>query len=203
MEDLKNYKKVWQDQEYTDNQLDSDTITKMIHRRSSSIVKWIFYISVLEFAVLTLINIFAKTDWDELKDMGLYHFIIGISIITYIVPLLFIYLFYKNYKSISVTNNTKELIQSILKTRNTVKYYIYTILSIYAFAILYGFSVAIQAPEYLDIIANYGDNGQLIVWGIVVLFTFLFLGIILLVYLLLYGILLKRLQANYKELLSN
>ncbi len=203
MENLKKYKKVWQEQEYKDNQLDSNTITKMIHRRSSSIVKWLFYISIIEFVVLTLINIFAKNDWEMLKDIGLYHFIVGISILTYIVPIIFIYLFYKNYKSISVTNNTKELIRSILKTRQTVKNYILTILALYAFAILYGFSIAIQAPEYADIIEKFGENGQLIVWGIVVLFTFLALGVILLVYLLIYGILLKRLKANYKELISD
>lgn len=202
MDDLKKYKKVWQEHEHEDKRLDADTITKMIHSRSSSIVKWIFYISIIEIVVLTLLNIFAKTDWDKWKDLGLYNFFIGISFITYIIPLLFIYLFYKNYKSISVTNNIKELIKSILKTRQTVKYYIFTVLAIIAFGVLYPFSVVIKDPEYVDIIAKFGENGQLIVWGIVLLITIVALGVILLVYLLLYGILLKRLNANYKELIS-
>lgn len=206
MEDLKQYREVWQAQKYADKQLDSDTLTKMIHKKSSSIVKWIFYISVIEFVVLTLINIFGKTYRDELdlKELGLYHFMVGIGIIVgYIIPLLFIYLFYKNYKAISVTATTKELIHSILKTRKTVKYYIITISAIVTFALLYSTYVILQAPEYAEIIAKFGDNGSLIVWGIVVLLTLFFVGIILLVYLLLYGILLKRLKSNYKELLSS
>ncbi len=202
MVDLKTYKKVWHEQEHKE-QLDSDTLSKMIHRRSSSIVKWIFYISIIEFVVLTLINVFVKTDWEELKDLGLYHFIIGISILSYIIPLIFIYLFYKNYKSISVIDNTKGLIQSILKTRRTVKNYIFTILALFAFAILYGFRVALQAPEYENIIQKFGENGQLIAWGIVVFFVLIILGIILLIYLLIYGILLKHLKANYKDLISD
>ena len=202
MVDLKTYKKVWHEQEHKE-QLDSDTLSKMIHRRSSSIVKWIFYISIIEFVILTLINVFVKTDWEELKDLGLYHFIIGISILSYIIPLIFIYLFYKNYKSISVIDNTKGLIQSILKTRRTVKNYILTILALFAFAILYGFRVALQAPEYENIIQKFGENGQLIAWGIVVFFVLIVLGIILLIYLLIYGILLKHLKANYKDLISD
>ena len=205
MEDLKKYRDVWQAQQYADKQLDSDTITKMIHKRSSSIVKWIFYISLIEFIVLTLINIFGKSYRNELdlEELGLYHFMVGVGFfVGYIIPLLFIYLFYKNYRSISVTSTTKELIQSILKTRKTVKYYIITILSIVTFALLYSTYVILQAPEYSEVIARYGENGSLIVWGLVVLMVLIFIGIILMVYLLLYGILLKRLKVNYKELLS-
>ncbi len=205
MEDLKQFKKVWQAQEYADKQLDSDTITKMIHKRSSSIVKWIFYISLIEFIVLTLINIFGKTYRSELdlKELGLYHFMVGIGIfVGYLIPLYFIYQFYKNYKSISVNSTTKELIYSILKTRKTVKYYIITILSVVTFALLYSTYVILQAPEYVEIIERFGDNGSLLVWGLVVLLILFFVGIILLAYLLLYGILLKRLKSNYKELLS-
>lgn len=206
MEDLKQYREVWQAQDHADKQLDFDTITKMIHKRSSSIVKWIFYISIIEFVVLTLINIFGKTYRNELdlKELGLYHFMVGIGIIVgYIIPLLFIYLFYRNYKKISVTSTTKELIHSILNTRKTVKYYIITILAIITFVLLYSTYVILQAPEYADIIAKFGDNGSIIVWGIVVLLTLFFVGTILLVYLLLYGILLKRLKSNYKELLGS
>jgi len=206
MKDLKQYRKVWQAQEYADKQLDADTLTKMIHKKSSSIVKWIFYISVIEFVVLTLINIFGKTYRNELdlKELGLYHFMVGVGFfVGYIIPLLFIYLFYKNYKKISVTSTTKELIYSILNTRKTVKYYIITILTIVTFALLYSTYVILQTPEYAEVIKNFGENGALIVWGIVVLLTLLFVGIILVVYLLLYGILLKRLKSNYKELLSS
>lgn len=202
MEDLKQYKEAWQQQDHTVDQIDSTAISKMIHKRSSSLVKWIFYISIIEIVILTLINLFIKTDWNELKSIGLYNFFIGISILTYIIPLFFIFLFYKNYKNICVTDSTKGLINNILKTRQTVKYYIFTILALVAFALLYGFSIAIKTPEYVSIIEGFGENGEVVVWIIVVLFTIVSLGLFLLVYFLLYGILLKRLYVNYRELKS-
>lgn len=202
MEDLKQYKEAWQQQDHTVDQIDSTAISKMIHKRSSSLVKWIFYISIIEIVILTLINLFIKTDWNELKSIGLYNFFIGISILTYIIPLFFIFLFYKNYKNICVTDSTKGLINNILKTRQTVKYYIFTILALVAFALLYGFSIAIKTPEYVSIIEGFGENGEVVVWIIVVLFTIVSLGLFLLVYFLLYGILLKRLHVNYRELKS-
>ena len=202
MEDLKQYKEAWQKQDHSESQINSNAISKMIHKKSSSLVKWIFYISIIEIIVLTLVNIFIKTDWNELKDIGLYNFFIGVSILSYVIPIIFIYLFYKNYKSISVTDSTKGLMKNILKTRQTVKYYIFTILALVAFSLLYGFSIAIKTPDYVDIIEGFGENGQLIVWSIVILFTLITLGFFLLVYLVLYGILLKRLNENYKELLA-
>ncbi len=60
----------------------------------------------------------------------------------------------------------------------------------------------VQHPIAAEIIERFGENGSLLVWGLVVLLILFFVGIILLVYLLLYGILLKRLKSNYKELLS-
>ena len=202
MEDLKQYKEAWQKQDYSESQINSNAISKMIRKKSSSLVKWIFYISIIEIIVLTLVNIFIKTDWNELRDIGLYNFFIGVSILSYIIPIVFIYLFYKNYKSISITDSTKGLIKNILKTRQTVKYYIFIILALVAFSLLYGFSIAIKTPEYVDIIEGFGENGKLIVWSIVILFTIISLGFFLLVYLVLYGILLKRLHENYKELLA-
>ena len=203
MEDLKQYKKVWKNQTHTEDQLDSNEISKMIHKKSSSTVKWIFYISIAEFIVLTLINIFGTNDLNDIKEMGLYNFFIVLSIISYIVPVFFIYLFYKNYKNISVTNSTKGLINTILKTRQTVKYYIVTSLVLFAFAILYGFSVTMKSTEYIGVIEKFGDNGHLIVWSIVILFTIISIAIFLLIYMLLYGILLKKLHVNYKELMRN
>lgn len=206
MGDLKEYKEAWKHQKHDDKQVDRDTITKMIHRRSSSTVKWIFYISIIEFAVLTLVNIFSKTDWNELglEALGLYHFMNGVSIIVgFIIPLLFIYLFYRNYKKISVTSTTKDLIQSILKTRKTVKYYILSVISIVAFTLLYSTFVILKSPEYADILTGYSIDGHILAWIVVGIFILFAIGLILLFYLLLYGFLIRRLNRNYKELTSN
>lgn len=202
MDDLKQYKEVWQKQPLDTNQLDTSTISKMIRKKSSSIVKWIFYISIMEFVLLTLLNIFGNTDWNQLKDLGLYRFMIVVSVISYVIPVVFIFLFYKNYKSIRVTNSTKALIKSIIRTRQTVKYYIYSVLAIYAFSVLYGFGIAIHSPDYEEILRGFGEKGTWIVWTIVVLFVLIFLGVFFLIYQLLYGILLKKLKENYRELVS-
>lgn len=203
MEGLTAYKKLWQDQNLAKDQIGQNELSQMIHKRSSSIVKWIFYISIFEIVALTLLNAFSKTDWQELKDMGLYSFFIVVSVISYIIPLIFIYLFYRNYKRICVTSSTKDLINNILKTRRTVKYYIYSMLAIIAFSILYGFGASLRSDEYVEVIENLGTNGMLLAWVIAIIFTVIVLGFFFLIYQLLYGILLKRLQKNYKELIRD
>ncbi len=203
MEDLKQYKDVWRQQEYKDLQVDENTLSQMIHRKSSSIVKWIFYISLIEFLVLTLINIFVKLDENEtdLKQMGLGQFMNWITIIVgYIIPLFFIYLFYKNYKQISVTSTTKALIHSILKTRKTVMYYIITIVLAITITLLYSTYAILHSPEYAGLLADYSTNGELLLWGIVILFILAVDGLLLLFYFLLYGLLVRKLIFNYKEL---
>lgn len=203
MDGLKVYKKLWQDQNLGKDQIGQIELSRMIHKRSSSIVKWIFYISIFEMVALTLLNVFSKTDWQQLKEMGLYSFFIVVSIISYLIPLIFIYLFYRNYKRICVTSSTKDLINNILKTRRTVKYYIYSMLTIIAFSILYGFDASLRSDEYELVLENLGANGSLIAWIIAIVFTVIVLGFFFIIYQLLYGILLKRLQKNYKELIRD
>jgi len=47
--DLANYKKVWKDQPEERNKISSLDIYKMTQSRSTSIVKWIFMIGLVEF----------------------------------------------------------------------------------------------------------------------------------------------------------
>jgi hypothetical protein len=124
MNELNKYKEVWQNQN-VDNQLDHKSLNLMIHKKSSSVVKWIFYISLIEFGLIIFLNLVIPTDLEQFKAYGLYQFMRGLSLFGYILTLFFIYLFYNNYKNISVSNATKELIKSILNTRKTVKYYIF------------------------------------------------------------------------------
>ena len=199
MDNLKKYKDVWQNQQI-DNPLDVNALNKLIHKRSSSIVKWIFYISLIEFGVIIFLNIFMKTDWDFYKSYGLYHFILGTSIVGYAITVVFIVLFYMNYKSISVTNSTKDLINSIIKTRKTVKYYILLNLVFIALALLYSFYIILKTEEYEVMMDNLGKNGHFIVWMVVIFAVLFVIGVFYIFYSLLYGILVKRLNQNYKEL---
>ncbi len=206
MEDLKQYKQAWRDQQCTDNQIDTSTLTKMIHRKSSSIVKWIFYVSLIEFSIFILLDVFTSKDWSEIKATGMYTYTIISFVLFYAVIIFFIFLFYKNYKSISVTNNTKGLIKSILKTRQSVKYYITTNIVMLAVGTVTAAYISFQDPEYIEIMENLTENkgvdGQLIAWGIVIVLVLLAIGVLLLIYKLIYGILIRKLNENYKELLD-
>jgi hypothetical protein len=201
MNELNKYKEVWQNQN-VDNQLDHKSLNLMIHKKSSSVVKWIFYISLIEFGLIIFLNLVIPTDLEQFKAYGLYQFMRGLSLFGYILTLFFIYLFYNNYKNISVSNATKELIKSILNTRKTVKYYIFINLFIITTSLFYIFYIILQSDEYLNLMEKIGENGFLIVWSIVVFAILFIVGLMLGFYLLVYGIFIKRLNQNYKELIQ-
>lgn len=201
MNELNKYKEVWQNQN-VENQLDRKSLNLMIHKKSSSVVKWIFYISLIEFGLIIFLNIVIPTDWEQFKVYGLYQFMRGLSLFGYLLTLFFIYLFYKNYKNISVSSAAKELMKSIINTRKTVKYYIFINLFIIATSLFYVFYIILQSDEYLNLMEKIGENGFLIVWSIVVLAILFIVGLMLGFYLLVYGIFIKKLNQNYKELIQ-
>lgn len=201
MNELNKYKEVWQNQN-VDNQLDHKSLNLMIHKKSSSVVKWIFYISLIEFGLIIFLNLVIPADLEQFKAYDLYQFMRRLSIFGYILTLFFIYLFYNNYKNISVSNATKELIKSILNTRKTVKYYIFINLFIITTSLFYIFYIILQSDKYLNLMEKIGENGFLIVWSIVVFAILFIVGLMLGFYLLVYGIFIKRLNQNYKELIQ-
>ncbi len=69
MEELDILKKAWQKEEHSFQQVTEVEIYKMLHKKSSSIVKWILIISILEVLLWTTISIFFNTD-DYLKEMN-------------------------------------------------------------------------------------------------------------------------------------
>ena len=177
----------------------------MLHTKSSSIVKWIFIISVLEILLWTSISVFFNTD-DYLKntkceDLNVYFE--ALTVLNYAVILVFIYLFYKNYVSISTTVSTKQLMKDILKTRKTVQCYVWYNLGMVALSLMIGFFMAFNYnPEVAVLMEKIGNNTKVLVItiGVFILIIAAFLGIFWLFYRLLYGILLRRLYANYSEL---
>lgn len=211
MEELDLLKKNWNKTNSFEQITESD-IYKMLLKKSSSIVKWIFIVSLLELGsgfLLGLILSFTKHDnesTDILKKMGIYTYYIIATILWYAVILFFIYRFYQMYRMISVNDNVKKLIQSILKTRKVVKQYIIYNLTFGALFFIVIFSYGFQ-KGYLDYEIKHGNLnpeiplkaylvGILIIVFITAIFTFLFW----LFYRLLYGILLKKLNKNYVEL---
>lgn len=200
-------KQDWKKQEKNFPKLSYDQIYKMLWKRSSSIVKWIFVISICELFLSTLISIFFADEayWDNLEKIHVKDLTIGLYIISYGITFYFIYRFYRNYKKISTTDDAKTLMQNILKTRKTVKNYIaYVLIStgitslIISYFTIKNHSLTTEMQKAGTYSYEALDWIKFILIGFIVLF--IFLGIIWLFYRLIYGILLKRLFRNYKEL---
>lgn len=197
MDALDKYKKAWDNQPKEANKVSQVDIYKMAQSKSSSIVKWIFIIGLLELIIpLSMYLIF---DLDKLDKayvkLGLVDYAYYSQVILYPVVIVFLYLFYKNYKNIYTTDTTKELMQKIFKTRKTVRNYIFLNLG-YAFITLIVVVIATVKTQ----LSNLGTKEIIITSIVSIVFGILLIGGIWLIYQLLYGILLRKLNKNYKEL---
>lgn len=203
-------KKDWKEKEKSIPQYSYSDIYKMLWKRSNSIVKWIFYISIFEFVLyITLPFIFPDFYKKQDREMEELHikFISDIFFyLNYVVLLIFILWFYKNYKKISATDNIKKLMESILNTRKSVKYYvIYNLLalSIYSLIVIIAtFKYDSKIAEALEKTSANGStlNFWITTTAIILLTLALIIIFVWLFYQLLYGILLRKLKKNYKEL---
>ena len=178
----------------------------MLQKKSSSIVKTLFYISIAELIFWILVNSIPYFSSDTYKQRleDIYqndYALTVISIISYAIILLFVYLLYKSHKSISVTDSAKKLMESILKTRKVIRYYVLYNLIIAGLSLIIGFYYAMHNnPEISGKLENFSDKQMLIAISIMTLFTVVFVLVIWLFYKLIYGFLLKRLNQNYTEL---
>jgi len=208
MDELELLKKDWQRKGEKMPRLTYDQIYKMIWKKSSSIVKWIFYISILEFVFWTVINIVA-TDADyfeEVRQLHMYEIDIILNVISYTILIYFMYRFYRNYRKISVTDSSRQLMKAILNVKRTVTQYVWFNISLFMVTFVITFYASLKyLPEGQKIVENATRAGNeflfwLFIIGVSVIFIAVLLFLVWLFYRLLYGILLKRLRQNYKEL---
>ena len=206
MDELDKLKGAWKSQDYSRDTVSEEDIYKMLLAKSSSYVKWIFYISMIEFGAVILLNLLIDNDkyLDAYDQMGMQNMILVIGVLSYLIMIVFIVLFYKNYKKINVNADVKTLMKNILNTRKTVKSYIYfniSFMAITAFIMFYTiFSSKVNTAIYKtlsDIPEDLSTNTLIV---LIVVVMILFIGFLLLLYRLIYGILLRRLKKNYKEL---
>ena len=211
MDELELLKKDWQKKEADLPKLSYDQIYKMIWKKSSSIVKWILIISILEFLLPHLLYLLplTKSRWAIYESLGMTDFIIGLTIVQYMVVIYFIAQFYRRFKEISVSENAKNLMRKIIKTRASVKYYIIFSLSLLFFSFLSA-AFAIYISDDLNLLFTSMETEvpenvspqklrtsfvlSILILG--VCFTAFIGGI----YFLLYGRLLRKLTKNYREL---
>ncbi len=207
MDELEFLKQNWKKQEENLPKLSYNEIYKMIWKKSSSIVKWIFVISIVELLLSSLFTIFmADADyWEQMEQLHLKKIQIGMYVISYLITFYFIYCFYRNYRRISSTDDAATLMKNILKTRKTVKTYIAYILissGLYSLVITY---YTIQNHQLIQEVTDSSKyTFDVVDWIKFAVAGCLILGVFLLAlwlfYRLIYGILLGRLKRNYKEL---
>ena len=211
MDQLELLKQQWQAREQELPKLSFDEIYPMILKKSSSVVKWILIASVIEIAIWIGLNfIMPESSKTINQGMGLSRVFTLVNVIHYTIFAGFIYLFYRNYQAINSTDTIKELMRKILKTRRTVRYFVYynigtSILILIAVNIYYYFNkellYELMKSTFTDGFAELDRatfTSVFFVSQIVV--GILFIGFIALIYYLVYGLMLRRLKRNYVEL---
>lgn len=189
-------KQEWKKQNKNLPKYSQNELYSMLQKKSTSIVKWIFIISILEFLfwigieVLTYLN-----DFNEIIDqVNLTYFYRITLIINYVVIITFIALFFSRYKNINVADNSKKLMKSIIKTRNTVKAYVWFNVVIFIFSFIVSNYFTLQHME-IDM--------EGFIWGYILavfVIMLVFVGLLLLFYRIIYGTLIRRLYKNYEQL---
>lgn len=211
MDELELLKKDWKRKDSELPKLSYDELYAMIWKRSSSIVKWIFIISVIEFTLPHLLYLLpsAREGLEFYDSLGLKSMMLVITVIQYGVVFYFIYQFYQRYREISVLDDAKELMNKIIRTRKTVKNYIVFALSMFLvtfllIAIGIGFSDGDAFIHALNleekVLEKPVANIKWIVSGVLIAMGVVCTAILGLIYFLIYGLLLRKLGRNYSEL---
>lgn len=200
MKELDLLKKDWNKEKHP--KVSSDSIYKMILKKSSSVVKWIFIISILELGLGLLSGLLYNPKLDQGYNLpSTLHW--AVSITGPVIAIYFIFRFYKNYKNINTTNSVKELLNNIITTRRTVKQYVIVnlvFLSIFiCIMVFYSFTQPIDGAEKAIIVLNSGKDYFILILAILFI-TIIVIGFCLFLYFILYGILMRKLNRNYNEL---
>lgn len=213
---LDNLKKTWQEQDVQPKYTSTD-ISQMLTGKSRNYVKFIFWISLAEFILFFFLNIYyifqsenENSFFNILQKLGVQenaeikgnfeHLYFGLKIVSLIITAYFVIQFYINYKKIKIQDNLKLLILQIVKFRKTVNVFIFTnifllilftaILTFFIFSIFSSQSIALSHPVLLGFLTG------------AILTTVLAVGLIWLYYKVVYGIIMKRLGKNLKQLQS-
>lgn len=209
MDGLDLLKKKWHSQDQQLPLLTYEEIYAMLVKRSSSIVKWIFYISIGEILLWSALSlILPETNEKLYKPLGLYQAVIIWNIVFYSVFIFFIILFYRNYQKIKTTDSVKELMKNILRTRKTVKCLIFfNIIAMGLVLFLVNLFLFFNQDLFFDVVvSNYSvpesDKATFMTGYFIaqIIVGILLIGLIVLFYRIIYGILLRRLHQNYHKL---
>lgn len=205
MDELDLLKQDWNKDHSDYKNYDAPEIYSLLHKKSSSIVKTLFYISVAELVFWVLISYVPYFCSDSMKQRLEESYenpwFVGLTVLGFVVIAVFVYLLYSSYKSISTTDNVRRLMKRILRTRKVIKYYVlYNLIMIFISVPLSLYFEFEQNPVFHDEVEHMNNTQMMILLGVTIVVTAILVGLIWLFYRLLYGILLKRLNRNYEEL---
>ena len=210
MDLLDKYKKTWGLQPKNIDKISSEEIYKMARSKSISIVKWIFILGLIEFSIgiiFMLLNIYQNQTYDMLAtDLLTRKYLLYLSFLTVPFLLYFLNMFYNNYKNISVTDNTRVLMEMIKKTRRSVRNYILFNLAVIVLGSIIITFISLKNStrdiilqnQIINFQLNFDDDESIII--IMIIITVIILTVIWSFYQLIYGNLLKKINRNYKEL---
>ncbi len=210
MDELELLKKDWQKKEEHLPKLSYDAIHQMTWKKSSSIVKWILIISILEITLPFLLYLLPSLK----EGMAVYEkssfntYYLWVSILYYIVVFYFVFLFYKRYREISVLDDAKNLMRKIMKTRRTVKYYIIFSLSMVLVTVVMMMMGVYFNNDFISFFEEMGKNQEHVSpekFKVSLILSIAVMGGVMTlvagaIYFLLYGLLLRKLKKNYTEL---
>ncbi len=208
MDELDKLKSAWKKDENIYPKFSEKDIYAMLHKTSSSIVKWILLISIMEFVLWLALSFLLKDSPGnkEMQAMNIDYITTPMSVISYGIILYFMYIFYMRYKKISSTDSVKTLMHNILITRKAVSSYIFVNIAYVSISIIVLFIIMFNNHAgIISVINKFEQDGHLLNFYLIALiFGVIFIGIFILVmwlfYKLVYGLLLKRLYKNYEEL---
>ncbi|WP_265427176.1 beta-carotene 15,15'-monooxygenase [Chryseobacterium sp. YIM B08800] len=212
--DLDSFKKTWQEQpvkpKYNNNE-----ILKMLNNKSRNYMKYIFWISVVEFLLFSVLGVFYLIQNNEsdsflsiLEKMGVHkdsqlitkldNIYLIVKILSLIVTGFFVFKFYQNYRKIRIEEDLKLFIIRIITFKKTVNAFILTNIGLLLILIsaLIGFTFYILNVQNIEINSS-AFTGFIV--GIVVS-TILCVILIWVYYRLVYGIIMSRLDKNLNQL---
>lgn len=212
--DLDSFKKTWQEQPVKPK-YDNNEILKMLNNKSRNYMKYIFWISVVEFLLFSVLGVFYLIQNNEsdsflsiLEKMGVHrdsqlitkldNIYLIVKILSLVVTGFFVFKFYQNYRKIRVEEDLKLFIIRIITFKRTVNAFILTNIGLLLILIsaLIGFTFYILNVQNIEI--NSSTFTGFIV-GIIVS-TILCVILIWVYYRLVYGIIMSRLDKNLNQL---
>ena len=212
--DLDSFKETWQ-QQPVQPKYDSSDIESMLNKSSRNYVKYILWISVVEFILILIANLYYTFLVEDTADLmsvlgklginNSSNFESTISQLYFVLKMvslgltgIFVFLFYQNYRKIKIESNLKKLILQIFTFKKTVQLFILAniglvilftlILGLFTFLVLAEQNIALTNPTLIGFIA-----GLALTMGISVVLIWIY-------YRLVYGFILRRLGKNLEQL---